>query len=151
MYAGRISVRPSIHRSWQAEFVSSPSKRFTKTGAEAEDGKHEELDLVFCATGPSLCLTSIPAHISTYLSDLPHRVRHFLAAPIPDHQVGQRRPASQGGTAPIVVHLGVRGRPPEHMFMSLGPWAELVHWCVGDATTGPPSLSSRLCTQCRRQ
>ncbi|KAM5545277.1 hypothetical protein V8D89_001388 [Ganoderma adspersum] len=33
------------------EFISSPIERFTKTGVETEDGKHQELDLVFCATG----------------------------------------------------------------------------------------------------
>ncbi|KAI0737199.1 FAD/NAD(P)-binding domain-containing protein [Daedaleopsis nitida] len=34
-----------------AEYISSPVKRFTETGIETEDGEHKELDLVFCATG----------------------------------------------------------------------------------------------------
>ncbi|TBU26545.1 FAD/NAD(P)-binding domain-containing protein [Dichomitus squalens] len=33
------------------DFVSSPIKRFTETGIGTEDGKHKDLDLVFCATG----------------------------------------------------------------------------------------------------
>ncbi|KAI0737196.1 flavin-binding monooxygenase [Daedaleopsis nitida] len=33
------------------EFITSPIKRFTENGIETEDGKHQELDLVFCATG----------------------------------------------------------------------------------------------------
>ena len=35
----------------QADYVSSPIKRFTERGIETEDGKHYELDIVFCATG----------------------------------------------------------------------------------------------------
>nr|VWO94428.1 FAD-binding monooxygenase BOA2 (EC (Botcinic acid biosynthesis cluster A protein 2) [Ganoderma boninense] len=35
------------------DFVSSPIKRFTKTGIETEDGQTKDLDLVFCATGVS--------------------------------------------------------------------------------------------------
>ncbi|KAI0737191.1 FAD/NAD-P-binding domain-containing protein [Daedaleopsis nitida] len=33
------------------DFVSTPIKRFTKTGIELEDGTHHDLDVVFCATG----------------------------------------------------------------------------------------------------
>ncbi|EJF55657.1 FAD/NAD(P)-binding domain-containing protein [Dichomitus squalens LYAD-421 SS1] len=33
------------------DFVSSPIKQFTATGIETEDGKHKDLDLIFCATG----------------------------------------------------------------------------------------------------
>ena len=43
--------RVSIDDVCKVEFISSPIKRFTKTGVETEDGKHQELDLVFCATG----------------------------------------------------------------------------------------------------
>ncbi|KAI0763010.1 FAD/NAD(P)-binding domain-containing protein [Fomes fomentarius] len=34
-----------------AEFIASPIKRFTETGIETEDGTHQELDIIFCATG----------------------------------------------------------------------------------------------------
>ena len=43
--------RVSIDDVCKVDFISSPIKRFTKTGVETEDGKHQELDLVFCATG----------------------------------------------------------------------------------------------------
>ncbi|TBU26572.1 FAD/NAD(P)-binding domain-containing protein [Dichomitus squalens] len=33
------------------EFNSTPIKRFTETGIETIDGKHEDFDVVFCATG----------------------------------------------------------------------------------------------------
>ena len=35
----------------QVEFNSTPIKRFTEKGIETVDGKHEDFDLVFCATG----------------------------------------------------------------------------------------------------
>ena len=44
----------------QVDFVSSPIKRFTKTGIETEDGQTKDLDLVFCATGMSS--PSPPSH-----------------------------------------------------------------------------------------
>ncbi|KAI0761050.1 hypothetical protein BD413DRAFT_617293 [Trametes elegans] len=34
-----------------ADFVSSPIKRITDTGIETTDGHHEDLDVIFCATG----------------------------------------------------------------------------------------------------
>ena len=35
----------------QVEFNSTPIKRFTEKGIETVDGKHEDFDVVFCATG----------------------------------------------------------------------------------------------------
>ena len=45
----------------QVDFVSSPIKRFTKTGIETEDGQTKDLDLVFCATGKRALLSSPPS------------------------------------------------------------------------------------------
>ncbi|RPD59865.1 FAD/NAD(P)-binding domain-containing protein [Lentinus tigrinus ALCF2SS1-6] len=33
------------------DFVTSPIKQFTKSGIETEDGQHQELDIILCATG----------------------------------------------------------------------------------------------------
>ena len=35
----------------QVDFNSTPIKRFTEKGIETVDGKHEDFDVVFCATG----------------------------------------------------------------------------------------------------
>ncbi|KAI1787759.1 FAD/NAD(P)-binding domain-containing protein [Ganoderma leucocontextum] len=35
----------------QVDFVTAPIKRFTEHGIETEDGKQQQLDVVFCATG----------------------------------------------------------------------------------------------------
>lgn len=57
------NVRPRYPRKFpplrtlysaQTDFVTSAIKRFTETGIETEDGQHQELDIVFCATGRSL-------------------------------------------------------------------------------------------------
>jgi cation diffusion facilitator CzcD-associated flavoprotein CzcO len=36
------------------DYISTPIKRFTKTGIETEDGKHREVDAVICATGANI-------------------------------------------------------------------------------------------------
>jgi len=36
------------------EFIQTPIKRFTETGIETEDGKHREVDAIFCATGANV-------------------------------------------------------------------------------------------------
>ncbi|KAG5339499.1 hypothetical protein C0989_004015 [Termitomyces sp. Mn162] len=35
----------------QVDFIPTPIKRITPTGIETEDGKHEEIDILVCATG----------------------------------------------------------------------------------------------------
>ncbi|CDO72702.1 hypothetical protein BN946_scf184985.g122 [Trametes cinnabarina] len=39
------------HSGARVDFISSPIKRVTETGIETEDGQHQELDVLFCATG----------------------------------------------------------------------------------------------------
>ena len=45
--------------------MSSPPKRFTERGIETEDGAHHDLDIVFCATGPSCPVLSAPPYSFT--------------------------------------------------------------------------------------
>ena len=42
---------PWLNREMQVDFNSTPIKRFTEKGIETVDGKHEDFDVVFCATG----------------------------------------------------------------------------------------------------
>lgn len=36
------------------DYIQTPIKRFTETGIETEDGKHREVDAIFCATGANI-------------------------------------------------------------------------------------------------
>lgn len=36
------------------EYIQTPIKRFTETGIETEDGRHREVDAIFCATGANV-------------------------------------------------------------------------------------------------
>ena len=56
-------VRGAADVTLQTDFISSPIKRFTETGIETEDGNHQELDIIFCATGTLAALS----HWNAYL------------------------------------------------------------------------------------
>ena len=69
--------------------MSSPIKRFTASGIETEGGAQHDLDIVFCAIGPSLPVLPLCPYVwlnYVTISGSPVcRIRHVLATPVPHY------------------------------------------------------------------
>ncbi len=102
----------------QVDFVSSPIKKFTATGIETEDGKTQDLDLVFCATGTP------PSHDPCPISSLTLAVYTGFDASwqLPFKIIGRNGVDLNTKWKPhptSYLSMCVDGFP--NMFMSLGP------------------------------